>query len=327
MPLRPVVAALACALALATPAAHAANALKTFVLSAAAMKWNQPVKPQRIFGDVYYVGVAGLSSILIRGKDGMILIDGDLPQSAPLIEANVRALGFDVRQIKLILNSHAHFDHAGGIAQLQSDSGAPALTSPEGAKALRAGHVAPDDPQAAFADTAEFPAIENVRGVGDGETLRVGALAATAHWTPGHTPGSTSWTWRTCDGARCLDFVYADSLTAVAAPGFRYTGDATHADRSAAFRRSIRTIGALPCDVLITTHPDAAGIPQKLKRLAAGATPNPFVDAQACKALARDAEANLDARIAQEKSTATPAAATREKARDAAPPAARTPSE
>jgi metallo-beta-lactamase class B len=305
LPLRSAGAALACALlaSAAAPSARAANALKTFVLSASALKWNQPVKPQRIFGDTYYVGVAGLSSILIHGKDGMILVDGGLPQSAPLIEANIRALGFDVKDIKLILNSHAHFDHAGGIAQLQNDSGAPAATSPLGAKALHFGRVAPDDPQAAFADTAEFPAIENVRLVGNGETLRVGALAVTAHWTPGHTPGSTSWTWTSCEGERCLSIVYADSLTAVAAPGFRYTGDATHADRSEHFRHSIRTIGALPCDVLITTHPDAADIPQKLKRLAAGASPNPFIDPDACKNLAREAEANLDARIAQEKST------------------------
>jgi len=311
MPIRTVVAAAACTLAAAAvPAAHAANALKTFVLSGAALKWNQPVAPQRIFGDTYYVGVAGLSSVLIKGDTGMILIDGDLPQSAPLIAANIRALGFDVKDITLILNSHAHFDHAGGIAELQNLSGAPALTSPAGAKALHAGHVAPDDPQAAFADTAEFPPIERVRGVGDGETVRVGNLAVTAHWTPGHTPGSTSWTWRSCEGKRCLAIVYADSLSAIAAPGFRYTGDATHADRSAAFRHSIRTIGALPCDVLITTHPDVADIPQKLKRLAAGTTPNPFIDPDACKNLAREAEANLDARIAQEKSTATPKAET-----------------
>src|SRR5215472_9933735 len=131
LPFRSVAAALSCALlATTTSPAHATNALKTFVLSASALKWNQPVKPQRIFGDTYYVGVAGLSSILIKGKDGMILIDGDLPQSAPLIEANIRALGFELKDIKLILNSHAHFDHAGGIAQLQNDSGAPALTSP-----------------------------------------------------------------------------------------------------------------------------------------------------------------------------------------------------
>jgi len=312
MSIRSVVAAAACSLLVlvAAPSVHAFNQLKSFVLSASALKWNQPVKPQRIFGDVYYVGVAGLSSILIRGKDGMVLIDGDLPQSVPLIEANIRTLGFDVKDIKLILNSHAHFDHAGGIAELQNDSGAPALTSPEGAKALRAGHVAPDDPQAAFADTAEFAAIENVRGVGDGETVRVGALAVTAHWTPGHTPGSTSWTWTSCEGEQCLHFVYADSLTAVAAPGFRFTGDATHADRSEEFRRSIRTVGALPCDVLITTHPDVADVPQKLKRLAAGATPNPFVNPEACKNLAREAEASLDARIAQEKSTGAAAAKT-----------------
>ena len=305
MPIRSVVAATACALLgmAAAPRADASNDLNTFVLSASAIKWNKPVKPQRIFGNTYYVGVAGLSAVLIRGTGGLILIDGDLPPSAPLIEANIRALGFDVKDIKYILNSHAHFDHAGGIAQLQQDSGAPALTSPAGAAALRAGHVAPDDPQAAFTDTAAFPPVADARGVADGETVTLGDVAVTAQHTPGHTPGSTSWTWRTCEDKHCVAFVYADSLTAMSAPGFRFTGDGTHPDISANFRRSIRRIGALPCDILITTHPDVADVPKKLRRLAAGATPNPFIDTNACENLARDAETNLDARIAQEKST------------------------
>src|SRR5947209_14967531 len=108
------------AFAASAPSAAAGTA----VLSGNAAKWNQPQEPQRIYGDTYYVGVAGLSSVLIHTDAGSILLDGDLPQSPPLIEANIRKLGFAITDVKLILNSHVHFDHAGGIARLQRDSGA-----------------------------------------------------------------------------------------------------------------------------------------------------------------------------------------------------------
>jgi len=267
----------------------------------AAAEWNRPQVPVRIYAQTYYVGVAGLTSVLIHTDAGSILLDGDLPQSAPLIEANIRKLGFRVEDIKLILNSHAHFDHAGGIAALQRDSGAEAFASPSGAKALREGRVAADDPQAAISDAAHFPAVANVHQVHDGQALHLGNVAVTAHFTPGHTPGSTSWTWRDCENSHCLDVVYGDSLNAVSAPGFHFLADDKHADLTARFRKSIQQLAELPCDILITVHPELAGIPGKLKRQRLHPTQNPFVDAQACRKYARDAESRLDARIAEEK--------------------------
>ncbi len=266
--------------------------------------WNLPQTPLKIYGHTYYVGVAGLSSILIRSDAGLILLDGDLPQSAPLIEANIRSLGFRVEDIKLILNSHAHRDHVGGIAALQRASGAEVVASPSGAKALREGHVATDDPQAAIVETARFPAAAGVREVHDGETLHVGGAAVTAHFTPGHTPGSTTWTWKDCEGGRCLDIVYADSLSVVSAPNFHFLADATHGDLTVAFRHSMQTVAALPCDILITVHPEFADIPRKLKQLAAHGTPNPFIDTNACRAYAAAALTKLDARIAEERGAA-----------------------
>lgn len=288
-------------------AADGIDPLTRPIQTASAQKWNQPQQPVRIFGDTYYVGVAGLSSVLIHTGNGLILVDGDLPQSVPLIEANIGKLGFRVQDIRLILNSHAHFDHAGGIAALARDSGAQVVASPSGAAALRSGRAVADDPQAGYADNtrpnpAVFPAVTGrVREVHDGEVLRLGATSITAHFTPGHTPGSTTWTWIACAGARCLDVVYADSLNAVSAPGFHFLADADHPDLTEQFRKSIRAVGALPCDILITVHPDQAGIPAKLRRLSSGATANPFIDPQACHAYAREAEANLDVRIEEEK--------------------------
>jgi metallo-beta-lactamase class B len=185
--------------------------------------WNQPRPPFKVFGNTYFVGPTGLSSVLIVSNAGLILVDGALPQSAPLIDRSIRALGFRTEDIKLIVNGHAHYDHAGGIAALQRFTGAPVAASEAGVRALLAGRPTPDDPQAALANSA-FPRVANARGVRDGEVLRVGDVAITAHATPGHTPGSTSWTWRSCEGSRCLDVVYADSITAISAPGFRFTG-------------------------------------------------------------------------------------------------------
>lgn len=274
---------------------------------AAAEKWNHPEPATRIFGNTYYVGVAGLSSILIDSGDGLILLDGDLPQSVPLIEANIVQLGFRVRDIKFILNSHAHFDHAGGIAALARDSGAQVVASPSGAAALRAGRAVADDPQAGYAaagrvDPALFPKVESkIREVQDGETLRLGRISVSAHLTPGHTPGSTTWSWRDCVERRCLAIVYADSLNAISAPGFHFLADTTHDDLTIGFRRSIQRVAELPCDILLTVHPDLIDMPRKLAQLRAGAATNPLVDAQGCRNYARNAQQLLDARIRAER--------------------------
>ena len=263
-------------------------------------EWNADRKPFRVFANTYYVGVAGLSSVLITSKDGHVLIDGALPQSAALIDAHIRALGFRTEDVKLILNSHAHFDHAGGIRALQRASGARVAASPRGAEAIERGGPVPDDPQAGLGAVMAFPPVKVVSVVKDGETLRVGPLAVTAHLTPGHTPGSTTWTWRSCDGDRCLSVVYADSITPVSAPGFRYTGDASHPSIVEAFRRSIATIGGLPCDVLLSTHPGSVRMDEKLSRRQKGEADS-FVDDKACRAYAETGTKALDARIAEEK--------------------------
>ena len=263
--------------------------------------WNRPHAPFKVFGNTYFVGVAGLSSVLIASNDGLILIDGALPQSVPLIDANIRALGFHTQDIKLILNGHTHYDHAGGLSALQRYTGARVVTGMAGVPALEQGRPVPEDPQRGFANN-QFPPVRQIGGARDGDVLQVGDVAITAHATPGHTPGGTTWTWRSCEGAQCLSIVYADSLTAVAAPGFRFTGDATHPSRVDAFRRSITRVGELPCDIMITSHPSAGHLDEKLKRRTDRPDgPNPFIEPRACRTLAADAMKALDARIAQER--------------------------
>ena len=266
--------------------------------------WNAPHEPFQIFGNTYYVGTAELTSILIASRDGLILLDGALPQSAPLIAANIRKLGFRVEDIRLIVNSHTHFDHAGGLAALQRASGARIAASPASAVALRQGGPAADDPQFAFGrDSNAFPPVPDVRVIGDGEVLRAGELAITAHFTPGHTPGGTSWVWRSCEAARCLDIVYADSLNSISAPGFRFTGDPKTESRVDTFMRSISRVAGLPCDVLLTPHPGAFDMEAKVQRRDKAPQENPFVDPQACKAYAEAARRNLQKRIEGERAS------------------------
>lgn len=242
--------------------------------------WNAPQEPSRVFGNTYSVGTVGLGSILVTSSAGHILLDGGLPQSAPLIDAGIRKLGFRTADVRLILNTHAHYDHAGGIAALQRATGAMVVASPAGAQALERGEPTADDPQFGFGPAKNrFPPAKSVRVVKDGEVLGVGDLAVTARFTPGHTPGSTTWTWRACEGAVCKDIVYADSLNAISAPGFRFTGEAGRVD---AFRRSIATVRDLPCDVLLGVHPA-------------------YLTARNCREYADEALGRLEQRITEER--------------------------
>ncbi|MBB6241802.1 subclass B3 metallo-beta-lactamase [Rhodanobacter sp. MP1X3] len=274
---------------------HAALKTKPEVFDKTA--WEQPQKSFRIYGNTYYVGSKGLSAILIASPDGEILIDGTLAKNAPMIEANIRALGFKLKDIKLILNSHAHSDHAGGIAAIARDSGAPVAASVKGAKAIMLGGDDPDDPQ--HGDAPLYPKVDSVRSVADNETVHVGSLAVQAHYTPGHTPGSTTWTWTSCEGKRCLSMVYADSLSLLSADGYRYN-DPAHPERLDAFRQALKTIAALPCDILMVPHQDAIDFLTRAMRRRPGEKTDPLIDPQACKAYAATGQDNLEKRIAKE---------------------------
>lgn len=261
--------------------------------------WNKPQEPFKLFGNSYYVGTGGLSAVLVTGDAGHVLFDGGLTQSAALIDVNIRKLGFKTEDIKLILVSHGHFDHAGGVAAIQRFTEATVAASPSTAQALQRGENTPDDPQFGFGKQFNgFPPTARVRVFRDGEVLTVGKTAITAHLIPGHAPGSTAYTWRSCEppapggsGApgACRDMVYADSLTSGSAPGFVYG-----AERLALFRRSIEKVAALPCDIVVSPHPFFTQLFEKQKR-------GSFDDPKGCQAYAADGLKRLEARIAEEK--------------------------
>lgn len=264
-------------------------------------EWNQPQQPFNLYGNTWYVGTGGLSAVLITSGQGHILLDGALPQSAPLIARNIESLGFRLKDVKLIVNSHAHYDHAGGIAALRRMTGAAVAASASGARVLEAGTLGTDDPQYDAKKPVHVEQTPSVRVVKDGEVLRVGELALSAHLTPGHTPGSTTWSWTSCEDGRCLNVVYADSLNPVSLDGYYFsgqTGAGSADDISASFKASIAKVAALPCDIIISVHPDSSGLFEKLAGRKAGA--NPFIDPASCRNYAAKADRALTARLARE---------------------------
>lgn len=257
--------------------------------------WNKPQPPLRIFGNTYYVGPHGLSSVLITSKQGHVLIDGALPESVPQIAANIRALGFRIEDVKIILNSHVHFDHAGGIAALQKLSGARVMASEWTAAVMRTGEVAQDDPQ--YGEIRPISRVANVATIRDGETVSVGDLRMTAHLTPGHTQGGTTWTWNSCEGSTCRQMVYADSLSPVSREGYQF---GAHSQLLQGFEKSFAFVESAPCDVLITPHPESSGLWDRLEARTRGVTPDPIIEAGACRELAQHGREQLRHRLEQE---------------------------
>jgi metallo-beta-lactamase class B len=226
-----------------------------------AAEWEGAQDPFQLYGNSYYVGTAGLSSVLITSPAGHILIDGASPKAAVQIAAHIRQLGFKLEDIRYILTSHEHFDHVGGVAELQRLSGATVLTSAAAKPVLETGKPDRGDPQ--FANLPDMTPVSKVRAVRDGETVELGTLSIKANYTPGHTKGGISWTWKSFEQGRAMNMVYADSLTALAGPNFRYSGSALYPNARADIESSIARVAALPCDILVTAHPDASGLLEK----------------------------------------------------------------
>jgi metallo-beta-lactamase class B len=253
--------------------------------------WEKPAPPVRIHANTYLVGTCGISAILITGTAGDILIDGGTEKDADLIASNIRRLGFKLSDVKILLHSHEHFDHVGGLARLQQLTGAQLFASPASAKVLQTGVASADDPQAGM--HKPFPAARVDRVIRDGEQVRLGNLVVTAVMTPGHTPGAVTWHWGACDGGICRQIVYADSLTPISRDDYRFSD---HAAYLTAYRASIAKVAALDCDILLTPHPSASDMVDRMIGR------EPLENANACKDYAARLTKQLDERLAKEAS-------------------------
>ncbi|HEY5721240.1 MAG TPA: subclass B3 metallo-beta-lactamase [Allosphingosinicella sp.] len=248
--------------------------------------------PFRIADNLYHVGASDSAVYLIVGRDGMILLDGGFADDSEAVLANVEALGFDPRRIRTLLNSQAHQDHAGGLAAIKARTGARMLASAGDKALLERGGTG----DFAFGDRLTYPAVKVDRVVMDGETVSVGGAAVTAHLTPGHSKGCTSWSMKARDGGRTYDALF---VCGASAPGYRLVGNADYPGVMADFRASFAKWWALKCEIFLGAHGSYFGIEEKRARMGAGRT-NPFVDPAGCRRFLAEAERGIEAQAREQ---------------------------
>ncbi len=297
----PIAALLAAALALpatAQPLPPRPGATRNIAAACAGRDgWADPAPPARIFGNTYYVGTCGITALLVQTQAGLVLLDGGVPEAAPLVLANIRKLGFSPRAIRWILVSHEHYDHAGALAEIQRESGARVAAGPFQAQALGTGQPDPGDPQYPMLAKHSMAPLRIEKTMLNYGRLTVGGIDFTPAATPAHSPGSTSWTWRDCQGIECRTIAYADSATVISAESYRFSDNPK---RIAAVHTGLGAIATLPCDILITPHPSASNLFDRMSGV------KPLVQAGACRAYALAAAKRFDERLASENATALP---------------------
>ena len=253
--------------------------------------WNRPAAPFHIIGNVYYVGTAGIAVYLIETPKGVILIDGALPESVPQVENNIKALGFDLKDIKILLAGHAHFDHAGGLAGLKRDSGAR-LFAPLADKPVFETGMIDYGP----CKDVPFDRVKVDHAVKDGDKISFGGVTLTAHATPGHTRGCTGWSMPISENGKRHTILFACSLTTGGNP---LVNSAAYPDIVSDFRHSFARLKSFDADILLTQHPYNADLLGKAARVKAGA-PNPFVNPGELRRYVEAAERDFDAELARQ---------------------------
>jgi metallo-beta-lactamase class B len=254
--------------------------------------WTAPLAPFRIADNLYYVGSQELTAYLIATPKGLILLDAGVPENAPMVLNNIHALGFDPHQIKYLLNSHAHFDHAGGLAAIKRLSGAQMIASRGDAPVLESGGRA----DFFFGPKPQFPNVKVDRLIDDGGEVSLGGTTITAHLTPGHTKGCTTWTMPLRVDGRTRQALFLCSLTIL--PRYRLTGDRRYPQMAADFTRSYSVLHGLPCEVFLASHGSFFDLTAKRQvMLDHPDAPNPFVDPAGCRAFFARGEADFHQRL------------------------------
>ena len=251
---------------------------------------NEPVAPFRIIDNVYYVGASDITSFLITSPEGHILIDGGLAETAPQILRNIRTLGFKPEDVKILLISQAHYDHAGGLAALKKETGAKMFANKEEAALLARG----GKQDFGFGDKYSYTPVHADQLISDGQQIRVGTAVVTAHLTPGHTKGCTSYTM-----VAQRYHVLFDCSTSV--PGYNLTSVPAYPNIIADYEHSFAVLKALPCEIPLGAHGSFFHLTEKRKALASGATKNPFIDPQGCKQMIASSEADFRTTLARQR--------------------------
>ncbi len=282
---------LTCALALATSAAFAhgqSAAPRTYDNP----QWLEPAEPFRIAPRLYYVGSRELSAFLIDSGKGLILLDTGVPEYAPTLLANIRKLGFDPKQVRYLLTSQAHLDHAGGHAAVKAATGAKVLASSDDGALLERGGK--DD--FAWGDDLAYPPVQVDGTIRDGQRLSLGAVTLIAHLTPGHTKGCTTWTMPVMVGGRTK---VAQFNCSVSVPGYKLLGTPAYPNMAADYVRTFDKLRKIPCDIFLGAHASFFDMEGKREKLKAGGA-NPFVDPKGCRRYLDRSEAAFRQQLARE---------------------------
>lgn len=259
--------------------------------------WKTPVPPRQLVANIYYVGASGVSSFLITTPQGHFLLDTGFEETVPLIARGVEQLGFKVSDIKFILSSHTHIDHTGGHAAMQKLTGATIVASAGDARILETGGA--DDYSPFPKELMKYPPAKAGRIIRDGESLTLGGITLTAHLTPGHTRGSTTWTTRVESDGAPRDVVFFSSVSIVA--GTSLVLRPPYPEIVDDYRSTFAKLKALPCDIWFSPHGGQFAMGQKLEQLDRGVKPNPFIDPNGWRRVVTSAENGFNRQLEAEK--------------------------
>lgn len=254
---------------------------------------NQPNPPFHLIGNIYYVGASDLTSYLITTPRGHILLDSGVAETAPMIKTNIARLGFRLEDIKLILVTHGHFDHVGGVASLIQASGA-LLVSSEVEKTLLENGGKGDFH---YGDQLPYTPLHVDRTIKDQDTVVLGGTRLVAHLTPGHTKGCITWTMQVEDEGKLLQVVFIGSTSI---PGYKLVNNPNYPRIADDYAGMFKTLKQLHCDVFLGAHGVFFSLQDKMKRLQDGATPNPFIDPAGYLKFVDEAERTFTAQLKRE---------------------------
>jgi len=257
-------------------------------------EWTEPFPPFRIAGNLYYVGSKGLANYLITTPQGNILINSDLEANIPLLEASIQKLGFQFKDTKILLISHAHWDHDAGSAKIKEMTGAKYMVMDADVPVVESGGKT--DFQYNKAEFLYKPTKVD-RVLHDGDEVKLGGTVLVAHLTPGHTKGCTTWTMKVTDGGKTYDVVILGSPNVN--PGYKLVHNHAYPQIAEDYERMWRTLKSLPCDIFLGAHGGYFAMEEKYARLKGGAE-NPFVDASGYKKYVAEKEQEFRTELAKQ---------------------------
>jgi len=271
--------------------------LPALLFAQANSDWGQPFPPHRVIGNIYYVGTKGLASYLITTPEGSILINSSLESSVPLIRASIEKLGFRFQDVKILLISHAHFDHCAGSFQVKELTGAKYMVMQQDVAEVESGGK--DDFQYGKTPDTLFKTVKVDRVLHDGDQVKLGDAVLTARLTPGHTKGCTTWTMKARDGGKSYDVVVVGSPNVNA--GYKLVNNTLYPQIADDYVRMFRVLKSLPCDVFLGAHGNYYGLEEKFAQMSQGGA-NPFIDPDGYKRYIAERETTFRSEL--EKQTA-----------------------